>query len=45
MGNPINMRDSKDRQNEVYMSLWTRKKGQVWGFKGKEGNSQEEWKE
>lgn len=38
----INMKASKDRQNEVYMLLQTEEKRVGgWGFKGKEGNLQE----
>lgn len=40
------MRDPKDRQKEVFMSFWTKNKEvEVWGYRKKEGSSQEEWKE
>ena len=35
--------DSSDSQNEIYMSLWMKKKGvKLWAFKREEGYLQEE---
>lgn len=41
----INMEKSKDRQNKIYVSLWTKeKRSGVWDFKEKGCNSQEDEK-
>ena len=46
MENPHNMRDFKNRKNDIYVSFWPKEKGiEVWGFKRKAGNSQELEKE
>lgn len=45
MGNPHKPKRLQ-RQSGKGMSFWTKGKGVAgWSFRGKEGNSQEEWKE
>lgn len=39
------MRFQRVRDNKVYSYPELRRRGRVWDFKGKEGNSQEEGKE